>query len=88
MSLFGQSQKKTSKDVREVLVRFLDGTAGPHEFDDFVSVSISAPRLETIRERCDKLHSEFPPEVPGHYCSEGGVEVMRRFIQELEDDAA
>jgi len=88
MSLFGQSQKKTSKDVRGVLGRFLDGTGGPYEFDDFVSFRISDPRLETIRERCDRLHSEFPPELPGHYCGEGGVEVMRRFIQELEDDAA
>jgi hypothetical protein len=88
MSLFSHSRKKTAKDVRDVLVRFVDGTAGPYEFDDFVSVSIGDPRLDAIRERCDGLRAEFPPELPGHYCGEGGVEVMRRFIQELEDDVA
>lgn len=66
------------------MVRFLDGTAKPHEFDDFVSVSIDDPQLDAIRERCDGLWREFPPEVSGHYCGEGGVEVMRQFIQELE----
>ena len=88
MKLFGQLRKKTAREVRDVLVRFLDGTAKPWEFDDFVSVSIGDPRLDEMRERCDGLRREFPPELPGHYCGEGGVEVMRGFIQELEHDAA
>ena len=88
MKLFGHRRKKTAKDVRDVLVRFLDGTAAPYEWDDFVSVTIDDPRLEAIRERCDLLDVEFPPELPGHYCGDGGVEIMRRFIQELEDDVS
>jgi hypothetical protein len=88
MSFFSPSRKKTAKDVRDVLVRFLDGTVRPYEFDDFVSVSIGDPRLDAIRERCGGLCAEFPPKLPGHYCGQGGVEVMRRFIQELEDDVA
>jgi hypothetical protein len=74
----------TPKDVRDVLVRFLNGTAGPYEFDDFVSASIGDPRLDAIRVRCAGLWSEFPPEIRGHYCGEGGAQVMRQFIQELE----
>ena len=88
MPLFGHRRKMTAKDVRGVLVRFLDGTATPHECDDFVSVTIGDPRLDAIRERCAGLRAEFPPELPGHYCGEGGVEVMQRFIQELEYDVA
>lgn len=86
MSLFSHRRKKTAKDVRDVLVRFLDGTAGPYEFDDFVSVSIGDPRLDAIRERCDGLCAEFPPALPGHYCGEGGFAVLRQFIQDLEHD--
>ena len=88
MKLFGHRPKKTARDVRGILVRFLDGTATPYEFDDFVSVSIGDPRLDAIRERCDRLRREFPPELPGHYCGEGGVEIMRGFIEELEHDVA
>jgi hypothetical protein len=87
MKLFGQRRKKTPKDVREILMRFLDGTAAPYEWDNFVSFTIEDPRLEAIRERCHLLDVEFPPELPGHYCGEGGAEVMRRFIKELEDHA-
>jgi hypothetical protein len=86
MALFGNRQKLTAKDVRSILGRFLDGTAEPYEFDDFVSLSIEDPRLDAIRERCAGLSSEFPPEVRGHYCGEGGVEVMRRFMKELENE--
>jgi hypothetical protein len=86
MLSFGHRRKLTSKDVRDILVRFLDGTATPYEFDDFVSVPIEDPRLDAISKRCDGLRTEFPPEVSGHYCGEGGVEVMRQFIRELEND--
>ncbi len=85
MSTFSHKRKKTAKYVRDVLVRFLDGAGSPYEFDDFVSVRIGDARLDEIRERCNGLPAEFPPEHPGHYCGEGGVEVMREFIQELED---
>ncbi len=88
MKLFGHRRKKTAKDVRGVLVRFLDGTGAPWEWDSFVHDTFDDPRLEAIRERCDLLDAEFPPEQPGNYCGDGGVQVMRRFIQELEEDAA
>jgi hypothetical protein len=88
MSSFDHRQKVTAKDVRDILVRFLDGSAAPNEFDDFVSIPIGDLRLDAIRKRCARLWTEFPPETPGEYCGEGGVEVMKRFIQELENDVA
>jgi hypothetical protein len=86
MHSFLHRRKLTAKDVRDILVRFLDGTGTPEEFDTFVSVPIEDPRLDAISKRCDGLPSEFPPEVSGHYCGEGGVAVMRQFIRELGDD--
>jgi hypothetical protein len=86
MSFVGHDRKTTAKDVRDVLVRFLDGTSGPFEFDDFVSASIGDPRLDAIRERCRGLWAEFPPELPEHYCGAGGFGVMRRCVEELGDD--
>jgi hypothetical protein len=79
-------RKLMAKDVRDILVRFLDGTGTPEEFDTFVSVPIEDPRLDAISKRCDGLPSEFPPKVAGHYCDEGGVEVIRQYIRELRDN--
>ena len=72
-------------EVRDVLVRFLDGTCGPYVLDDFVSVTIGEPRLDAIRERCNGLQVEFPPTLPGHYCNEDGFAVIRELIRLLDE---
>jgi hypothetical protein len=66
-----------------VLESFADGTAGPWDWDDFVSVPIGDPRLDAIRLRCSSLEEEFPPERPGQCCGEGGLLVLRQLAAEL-----
>src|SRR5215510_208235 len=75
--------RMTRTDVAKVIESHLEGTSGPWDWDDFVSVRIGDARLDTIRERCAQLDREFPPERPGQYCGLGGVEVLRRFVREL-----
>jgi hypothetical protein len=41
--------------------RFIEGTGGPWDWDDFVSIPIADPRLEAIRKRASK----FPDVGPG-----------------------
>jgi hypothetical protein len=79
----GSTPRMTAQDVRDILMRFLDETAGPYEWDNFISVPIRDPRLDAIRQRCNSLPVEFPPEVSGHYCNESGINVMRKLIQQL-----
>ena len=88
--MFGKSRplpRKTTKEVRDILSRFLANTVGPYEFDDFVSEPIGDTRLDAIRERCDELPAVYKPENAGHYCGEGGIQEMRQFIRELDDGA-
>ena len=73
------------KEVRDILAGFIEDTSGPYDWDDFVSVPIRDPKLEAIRRRCAGLREEFPPESQHEYCGAGGVEVIRRFIQELSE---
>ena len=81
------SRHVTSAEICGILSRFLDG-AGGHEFDDFTCIRLRDPRFEAIRRRCAGLPDEFPPEAPRQYCGAQGMEVIRKYIQELEHDAA
>ena len=71
-------------DVAQILENFLEGTGGPYDWDDSISVGIVADeRLEHIQRHVNLLSEEFPPEKPGHYCNEQGLDVIRRYIAEL-----
>ena len=78
----------TREQVATTIEAFLDGSGGPWDWDDFTSFSITDPRLDEIRARCDGLSAEFPATEAGHYCGPGGVEVMRGFIRELREKSA
>jgi hypothetical protein len=78
----------TREQVALTRQNFLDGSGGQWDWDDFLSFEIADPRLEEIRERCNRLSEEFPPTVAGHYCGPGGVEVMRKIVSELREESA
>ncbi len=76
-------QQLTATDVRRILVSFLDGSSGPWDWDDFTSIPVADPTLDSIRERCAGLWQEFPPERPNEYCSDAGADVIQQFIRQL-----
>jgi hypothetical protein len=52
----------TLGQVADVIERFLSTSSPcPQEFNDFFEWSLSDPKLDAYRERCEKLHSEFEP---------------------------
>ena len=60
----------TSIEVAAIIGRFLDGTGGRWEWDDFTSISILDPVLDGVRRTCGELPDRYPPPSPGHYCGE------------------
>ena len=77
-------QSLTAAHVASLMQSFVEGTGGPYDWDDFVCGGpVADPALEVIRARCASLPDEFPPEQDGHYCSEGGLAVMRTYIEQL-----
>jgi hypothetical protein len=69
--------------VADTIERFVDGTCGRWEWDDFCSFPIVDHHLEMIRGRCTNLPQEHPPTEKGHYCSEAGLRILRQIIREL-----
>ena len=78
----------TREEVATTIENFLDGLGERWDWDDFISFPITDPRLDEIRERCNRLSEEFPAAERGHYCGPGGVEVMRAFVRELRELSA
>jgi hypothetical protein len=53
--------------VADIIERFLSGSGRyPQEFNDFFECSLSDPKLDAYRQRCELLHSEFEPR-PGYF---------------------
>ncbi len=80
-----RGQDACASDIADIMEAFLDGTAGRHDWDDFISVRLSDPVLEAIRGRCAQLPTECPAERPGQYCSEAGTQVVRAYVSQLRN---
>jgi hypothetical protein len=79
--------ESSPEQIRAELQKILDGS-DPWAFDDFTSVGpLKDPRMEAIRQRCAGLPEEFPPETKGQNFSPRGTEIVRGFINELENKA-
>jgi hypothetical protein len=56
------AKTKTPGQIADIIERFLSGSGlYPQEFNDFIDCSLSDPRLDAFRQRCETLHGEFEP---------------------------
>jgi hypothetical protein len=74
---------RTKVECASVLERFLNGTCGHWEWDDFCSFSIADHYLDSVRIRCTELILTHPSPEKGHYCSQAGFEIMRELVAEV-----
>jgi hypothetical protein len=71
-------------EIADVIERFLDGTAGPWDWEDYTLVTtFEDPFLSSIQDRCRALFIEFPPTEKGHYTNAEGLAVLRELVTEL-----
>ena len=75
----------TRAEVAKCLEDFLEGRGGRWDWDDFTSIRIKDPGLESIRLRCASLPESYPPKSPGHYCDEEGMAVLRALLANLSE---
>jgi hypothetical protein len=78
--------ERTPHEVATVIRRFLDGTSGKYDWDDFTSIPIRDPALDGVRRTCRELWLHYPPIQDGHYCSEEGLEILRALVRKLPLD--
>jgi hypothetical protein len=75
--------KRTREEVANTIEGFANSTGRQWDWDGFTSIRIDDPDLEAIRQKCLSVRDEFPPEKPTDYCSEAGMEIMRKLATEL-----
>jgi hypothetical protein len=76
---FAPRERRTATEVAAYLGNFVNGEAGPWDWDDFISVPIADPVLEQIR--CRAAAIDLP-------VSDEGSEVLRRLLCRAEALAA
>ena len=77
--------KLSAAEVRRYITDFLDGRGGPWDWDDFTSIPIDDPQLDSIRGLCGDIRDRFPPKEQGHYCSAAGFDELRRLVKLLDE---
>jgi hypothetical protein len=79
------TRELTRTEAAELILRFLEGSCSPWEWDDFTSVRYWDPVLESARERCVDVRSVYPPENQTAYCGPRGVETLRELAVQLRE---
>jgi hypothetical protein len=71
------------EEVADTIETFVNGMGAECDWDDFISIRIKDPELEAVRMRCALMRDEFPPVHARQFCSEVGLETMRRIVANL-----
>ncbi|HEY6070661.1 MAG TPA: hypothetical protein VIU85_04730 [Chthoniobacterales bacterium] len=75
--------KRTPEEVANTIEAFANGGGDQWAWDDFISIRLSDPGLEAVRQKCVAVRDEFPPSDPRAYCSDAGLAAMRQIVQDL-----
>jgi hypothetical protein len=74
----------TRAEVKAEILKFLDGSGGDWDWDDFTSVPIKDPFLDAVRRFCLTARTGFPPEEGERtYCNDDGLRLMRMIAEAL-----
>jgi hypothetical protein len=71
------------EEVADIIEAFLDGRSERWDWDDFVSIGIADPTLESVRLACVRIQDEYPAERPGQYCNDAGAMALRALASSL-----
>jgi hypothetical protein len=80
--------KLSSTEIADIIEGFLLKKDATWDWDDFISIRLSNPKVEHIRKICAGLPEQFPPNAAGQYCNEDGIEFLRKLLDDLRKNKA
>ena len=83
LSFLKPSKAMTGEEVANTIDAFVDGTGGRWDWDDFISVPLSDPKLENIRREAASIPSRFPSNRANMWCSFEGIEELRALSRRI-----
>jgi hypothetical protein len=75
--------KMTGNEAADIIERFVNHTDGNWDWDDFISISVDDPEIESIRKECNRTHENFPPDSAKGWCNPQGVERLLELARKL-----
>jgi hypothetical protein len=75
----------TKAEVAKCLEDFLLHRGGRWDWDDFISIPLEDPDLDTVRRRCAALPDRYPTERPHQYRSEEGIAALNTLLAGLRE---
>ena len=86
--VFWRKKKFTYEQQRTYVIQtirdFLDGTGGPWDWDDFISIPTGYQDLDAVQSFCLGLPADYPPTERGGWCNSDGLHELRRKLEQLE----
>jgi hypothetical protein len=58
---FAKPDRMSAEQVASEIEKFIEGRGATYDWDDFISVSLSDPFLDEIREKASATHELYPP---------------------------
>ena len=80
---FSKPEIMSPGEVAEMIERFVEGTGGAYDWDDFISVRIADPYLSAVQEVCSQTHAAFPPPGNRGWSDEKGIAVLRQLAADV-----
>lgn len=77
----------TRAEVAKLIRNFVEGSGGAWDWDDFISTRLDDPQLDEVRSLCAAIPDAYPPTKADLYCSEGGLDELRKLADSLEPEA-
>ena len=75
--------ERTPPEVAQYIDDFINESGDEWDWDDFTTVPIRDPILDSIRQRCSEIADDNPPIQDGEWCSPAGREELRQILDEL-----
>jgi hypothetical protein len=75
------------KEMASIILSFLDGTCGPRDWDDFISIRRRDPEEIFICDYCAFTWRLYPSEKRTEWCNDEGAAALRKLAELLASDA-
>jgi hypothetical protein len=70
-------------EIAATISAFLNGTCGPHDWDDLISIPRNSAEGNFICDYCAFTQHLYPPAKKGEWCNDSGAKALRAVIDLL-----
>jgi len=82
----------TLRQIVDLIDELLNGTIGPYDWNDFLTLPMKDPEIDNVRKECAAIARKYPPQNKKDWCSEAGknelLAISERLKKEIKEKAS